>query len=127
MKHLIGLLLLATSACTQVTATVTVGDVNPPQGTYQVVVLNDGAQKAYPYAVRTWTSKEDCLAAVGNANVVFAALADDNVPAEQTPEFAGSDRTLSQGFAMLVLTIAQQTGEIPKLTANCVLKDARPA
>lgn len=134
MRHLIGLFLLAASACTQVTATVTPG---VPQtktviqyaqvGDFQVVVLNESAQKAYPYVVRTWGSKEACLAAVGNANVVFAALADDSVPADKTPEFDGNDRALNTGLAMLILAIAQNTGEIPKLTANCVLKDARPS
>ncbi len=130
MKYLIGLLLLALAACTNVTAAVTTGtmqDLKRADAIEYAVSLSEAKSKrTFMWHAHYFASEASCKEALGNANAVFKALADVNIPVEQTPEFDSKDAHLVRDMGGLVVALARQLGDIPQLSAEGVVR-GRPA
>jgi hypothetical protein len=130
MKHLIGLLLLATSACTQVTATVTSpaapGPARPrvaqvvPDG-YKVYLRNNKTGSDFEWKLKAFDTLAICQTALGNANEVLASVSDPN-PDVKVKDWEQIVPELARDLDAVMLRMFQSTGVLPDLSVFCKLK-----
>lgn len=85
---------------------------------HEVHIRDVTSGRSFKWLKNFWASDAECKLALGNANAVFLALADDMVPPEQVPNFDGTDKEMIRDLGRLIIALSQHG--LPRLTATCL-------